>query len=57
MIRGEKIHLRAIEHEDLPRYVEWFNDEEARQGLNFFLPMGLAEEERWFEGMLERDAA
>jgi RimJ/RimL family protein N-acetyltransferase len=51
------MRLRAIEHEDLPRLVEWFNDEEVRQGPNFFLPMSLAEEERWFEGMLERDAA
>jgi diamine N-acetyltransferase len=57
VIHGEKMRLRAIEHEDLPRLVEWFNDEEVRQGPNFFLPMSLAEEERWFEGMLERDAA
>ncbi|HEY46053.1 MAG TPA: hypothetical protein G4O14_04620 [Anaerolineae bacterium] len=33
------------------------NDEEVRQGLNLFLPMSLAEEERWFDRMLEGDAA
>ena len=57
MIHGEKIRLRAIDREDLPRFVGWFNDEEVRQGLNFFLPMSLAEEERWFESMLERNAS
>lgn len=57
MIHGKKIRLRAIEREDLPRFVEWFNDEEVRQGLNFFLPMSLAEEERWFERILNGDAA
>ncbi|MGD8554017.1 MAG: GNAT family protein [Anaerolineales bacterium] len=55
MILGERVRLRAIERDDLPRYVEWFNDPEVRQYLNLFLPMSLPEEERWFEQMLDRD--
>jgi diamine N-acetyltransferase len=55
MIHGKTIRLRAIEREDLPRYVQWLNDEEVRQGLDLFLPMSLVEEERWFESMLEQD--
>lgn len=55
MIYGERIRLRAIERQDLPRFVAWFNDPEVRRGLNVFLPMSLMEEERWYEGVLERD--
>jgi len=55
VIYGDKVRLRAIEREDLPRFVEWINDPEVRQGLNFYLPMSTVEEERWYEGYLERD--
>lgn len=55
MIYGEGVRLRAIEREDLPRYVEWFNDPEVRQGLPMVFPMSLTEEERWYEQVLERD--
>jgi RimJ/RimL family protein N-acetyltransferase len=55
MIYGERVRLRAIERHDLPRFVAWFNDPEVRKGLNFFHPMSLVEEERWYEEMLDRD--
>lgn len=55
MIYGERVRLRAIEREDLPRYVAWFNDPEVRQNLDIFLPMSQAEEERWYEGILKKD--
>ena len=54
MIYGDNIRLRAIERQDLPRFVEWLNDPEVIQGLLFYLPMSLAEEEGWFENMLKR---
>lgn len=54
MIYGERVRLRAIERQDLPRFVAWFNDPEVRRGLNAFLPMSLKEEETWYEGVLER---
>lgn len=59
MIIGEKVRLRPIEREDLPRYVEWFGDPEIRRHLLVYLPFSLAQEERWFEnllGQLERQA-
>ena len=55
MILGRKIRLRAIEREDLPRFVQWFNDPQVRESLNLFLPMSHVEEERWFEGLSDRD--
>ena len=55
MIYGKNVRLRAIEREDLPRYVSWFNDPEVREGLNQFLPMSLVEEEKWFEELLNRE--
>lgn len=56
MIYGDRIRLRAIEKGDLPRFVAWLNDPEVLEGLLLFLPMSLAEEEAWFEGMLKRPA-
>ncbi len=57
MIPGEKVRLRPIERDDLPRFVEWFGDPEVRRHLALYLPFSLAQEERWFEnlqGQLER---
>jgi RimJ/RimL family protein N-acetyltransferase len=56
MIYGERIRLRAIEREDLPRFVAWLNDPEVRENLLLYLPMSLGDEERWFEKMLEQPA-
>jgi diamine N-acetyltransferase len=57
---GEKVRLRPIERDDLPRFVEWFADPEVRRHLLVYLPFSLAQEERWFEdlqGRLERQEA
>ena len=57
MIVGEKVRLRPIERDDLPRFVEWFGDPEVRRYLMLYLPFSLAQEEHWFEnlqGRLER---
>jgi len=54
MIVGEKVRLRPIERDDLPRFVAWFGDPEVRRHLALYLPFSLAQEERWFEKLLER---
>ena len=54
MIVGEKVRLRPIERDDLPRFVEWFSDPEVRRHLTIYQPFSLAQEERWFENLLER---
>jgi RimJ/RimL family protein N-acetyltransferase len=62
MIIGEKVQLRPIERDDLPRYVAWFGDPEIRRHLlirAWRVPFSLAQEGRWFEnllGELERQA-
>lgn len=53
MIHGDRVRLRHIEKEDLPRFVEWLNDPEVSQGLSMYTPLSMAEEENWFEKMLE----
>jgi RimJ/RimL family protein N-acetyltransferase len=55
VILGERIRLRAVERDDLPRFVEWFQDPEVRTGVSLFMPLSLVEEEQWYEGMLKRD--
>lgn len=54
MITGERVKLRPIERDDLPRFVDWFSDPDVRQYLDMYLPFSLAQEERWFEDLLER---
>ena len=54
MILGERVRLRPIERDDLPRFVEWFGDPEVRRHLLVYLPFSLAQEERWFENLLDR---
>ena len=54
MIYGEGVRLRAIEREDIDRFVRWFNDPEVRRYLLMYEPMSRAKEERWFEERLSR---
>lgn len=53
MITGDRVRLRHVEKGDLSRFVEWLNDPEVTQGLSFHTPLSMAEEENWFEEMLE----
>jgi diamine N-acetyltransferase len=53
MLYGERVRLRAIEREDIPTFVRWFNDPEVRRYLLMSEPMSKAKEERWFEAQLE----
>lgn len=54
MIYGDGVRLRAIEREDIPTFVRWFNDPEVRDFILMHRPMSLAGEERWFEGLADR---
>lgn len=57
MLTDGVIRLRAIEREDLPRFVAWLNDPETRSNLEMVSPLSMAQEERWFENMLARPPA
>ncbi|MGY4706330.1 GNAT family N-acetyltransferase [Candidatus Bipolaricaulota sp. J31] len=48
------MRLRAIERDDIPRFLRWFNDPEIRRHLTMFRPLSRAEEERWVESLLSR---
>jgi len=54
VILGDKVRLRPVERDDLPLFVEWFGDPEVRRHLALYLPFSLAQEERWFESLLDR---
>jgi RimJ/RimL family protein N-acetyltransferase len=56
MILGERVRLRAIERDDLPRFVAWLNDPEVRRGLMVSIPLSMPQEEQWFSHMLEQPA-
>jgi RimJ/RimL family protein N-acetyltransferase len=54
ILRGEHVYLRATERDDVPLFIVWLNDAETTSFLNMRAPMSAAMEERWFEGMVER---
>lgn len=53
IIYGERIRLRAPSREDIPIFLEWFNDPEVTLTLFVYLPISKDEEEQWFEDMLK----
>jgi len=55
MIRGERILLRAIEKTDLGRCHRWINDPDITRFLQVYMPVSLYEEEKWIEGLAERE--
>ena len=57
MLSDGVIRLRAVEREDLPRFVQWLNDPEVRSNLELVSPLSMAQEEGWFEQILKRPAA
>lgn len=46
MILGERLRLRAVEKEDIDRFVVWLNDPEIRKGIDIFI----AEKQYWNQG-------
>ena len=57
MLIGKRVRLRAIEKEDLPRFVTWLNDPEVRRHVNFRPPLSLPQEEKWYEHILQQQPA
>ncbi len=55
MIIGQKVRLRPLERDDLPRSVQWLADPEVRQGIALHLPLSMDDEAKWYEDMLKRD--
>lgn len=56
MIRGSRIALRAVERDDLPRYVAWLNDPEVTYHLSPLLPFNLDDETKWYEQQRQDDS-
>jgi len=54
VIIGERVRLRAMEKEDLPVFVRWFNDPEVRCHLDMVVPLSMGQEEKWYADMLSR---
>jgi diamine N-acetyltransferase len=54
MITGNRVRLRAMEKNDLPFYVRWFNDPEVISHLKIFQPLSLGQEEQWYANVLTK---
>ena len=57
MIHGVRVRLRAIERDDIPRFLKWLNDPGIRRYLTMYLPLSRAQEERWFDQHLKNEGS
>ena len=49
MPKGDRLTLRAITRDDLPRYVSWLNDPDVTKYLGHIAPLNLDDETAWYE--------
>jgi len=54
LFSGGLVRLRAIEREDIPRFLRWFNDPEFVLLLHQYEPLSREAEEEWFERNIAR---
>lgn len=52
MLRGEKVYLKLIEEKDLEKRVEWINDPQIQNTLNYDIPTSLSKTRAWFQKIL-----
>lgn len=52
ILKGEKVYLKLIEEEDLKKRVEWINDSEIQDTLNYDTPTSYAKTKAWFNKIL-----
>ena len=55
MRQGKRVRLRSPERTDIPAFIRWFNDPEVTEFLLRSPPLGVYEEERWFDSLLQRE--
>lgn len=53
MFQGNRIVLRVVERKDLPNHVQWLNNGTILQYFGQHLALSLAQEEKWYEAMLQ----
>lgn len=54
VIRSRRLYLRPAERADLPDFVRWFADAEVRRHLALRAPFSLGMEEKWYDGLADR---
>ena len=55
MLRGEKVLLRPVKRSNIQHFLRWFNDPEVIQYLGMYLPMTEMAEERYIDGLADRN--
>jgi RimJ/RimL family protein N-acetyltransferase len=56
MLKGEKVGLRAIEHDDLPQLLEWRNRPEYRRFFREYREISMSQQIAWFESTVLKDS-
>jgi UDP-4-amino-4,6-dideoxy-N-acetyl-beta-L-altrosamine N-acetyltransferase len=53
MLESEKLKVRAIEEEDLPKMVDWRNSLDAQETFYEYEPLSVAKQREWFKEYLQ----
>jgi len=53
MLESEKLKVRAIEEEDLPKMVEWRNSLDAQKTFYEYEPLSIVKQREWFKEYLQ----
>ncbi len=51
MLAGKNVDLVPVERNHIPLFVKWLNDPEVTHFLNWYLPLNLDGEEKWFSSL------
>ena len=52
MIEGKFVGLRAIEHDDLHKFLEWRNNPELRRNFREYKELSFSNQESWFHSVV-----
>ncbi|MFY8108956.1 MAG: GNAT family N-acetyltransferase [Bacteroidia bacterium] len=51
MIEGEKVYLRILEEEDIPRTTSWINDEEISEIMGYLPVLSVSNQKDWYNSI------
>ncbi len=54
MYYSKRLRFRAPERSDIPVFVKWFTDPDVTRGITIPYPMGIEDENRWFDNMVQQ---
>ena len=52
LLKGNKVYLRLFDEEHIANRVQWINDPDVQDTLNYDIPTNIGKTKRWFDKMI-----